>query len=268
MGIPLLSGRAFRETDNQQSASVAIVSARTAELLWPGQSPLGRQLRWGRIESDNQWPWRTLVGVVGNVKSYAMDPEQTMELYYPYGQQAAGSFNFVIRARGRPESLASAVRHSIHAVDKDTAIVSVKTMEDIVSESIWQKRLWSVLFALFATVALLLAAVGIYGVMSYLVSQRTREIGIRMALGARRGNVLALVIGRGLMLVAVGLAVGLSGALALSQIIKSLIFGVTASDPVTFVTAPVVLTLVASIACYIPARRAARVDPVIALRQD
>jgi len=268
MGVPLLSGRTFTEADNQKAPLAVIISARTAELLWPGQNPLGQQLRWGRIESDNQWPWRTVVGVVGNVKSYATDPERTIELYYSYRQQASGSFYFTVRTSGKPESLASGIRAAIHQVDKDTAVVSVKTMEDIVAESIWQRRLWSVLLALFAATALLLAAAGLYGVMSFLVNQRTREIGIRMALGAQRSNVIANVMSRGMTLAGIGALLGLLASYALTWTLQSLLFGVTPSDPLISVSVTGALGAVAALACYVPARRASRIDPLIALRQE
>lgn len=268
MRIPLFRGRVFTEADDQKAPLAAIISARTAELLWPGEDPLGRQLRWGRVDVDNQWPWHTVVGVVGNVKSYATDPEQSMEIYYSYRQRSAGAFYFTVRTRRDPDGLASALRSAIHRIDRNTAVVSVKTLETIVSESLWQRRLWSALFALFATVALMLAAGGVYGVMSYLVSRRTREIGIRMALGAQQANVVGLVMSRGMILTGAGLALGLIASQILARAVRGLLFGVAPSDPIILAVVSGALAAVASAACYAPARRAARVDPLAALRRE
>jgi len=268
MGIPLLKGRDFSQADDQKSPPVVIISARTAELLWPGQEPLGRQLRWGRVDVDTQWPWHTVVGVVGNVKAYATDPERTMELYYSYRQRSTGAFSFVVRTTGRPESLHRALRAAIQRVDKDTSIIWIKTLQDVVTESMWQRRLWSALFSLFAALALLLAAAGMYGVMSYLVGQQTREIGIRMALGAAPSKVLAMVLRRAMLLVGAGAALGLMASLALARGIRSLLFGVAPYDPAVLAVVVALMVAVALAACYVPGRRAATVDPVIALRDE
>jgi putative ABC transport system permease protein len=266
MGIPLLRGRTFTEADDQKTLLAVMISARTAELLWPGQDPIGRQLRWGRVDVDNQWPWHTVIGVVGNVKSYATDPEQAMEIYYSYRQRSAGAFSFTVRTRGNPEGLVSALRNAIQRIDKDTAVVSVKTLDDIVSESLWQRRLWSALFALFAAVALMLAAAGIYAVMSYLVSQRTREIGIRIALGAQPASVIGLIMSRGLILTGAGIGLGFLASQVLAHAVRSLLFGVGPAEPMVLVVVAAILGSVTAAACYVPARRALRVDPVDALR--
>jgi ABC-type antimicrobial peptide transport system permease subunit len=207
-----------------------------------------------------------VIGVVGNVKSYATDPEQTMEIYYSYRQRASGAFSFTVRTRGNPEGLAPALRSAIQRIDKDTAVVSVKTLDDIVSESLWQRRLWSALFALFATVALMLAAAGIYAVMSYLVSQRTREIGIRIALGAQPASVIGLIMSRGLILAGAGIGLGFLASQVLAHAVRSLLFGVGPAEPLVLVVVAAILGAVAAAACYVPARRALRVDPVDALR--
>jgi putative ABC transport system permease protein len=264
LGIPLLAGRNFNDNDTPGSEPVCIVSQSAAEALWPGREAVGQKLLVGKLSETNLW--HRVVGVVGDTKWHAAETGKGFEVYYSHRQWPIPAFHFLLRVEGDPAGLIPQVRRAIHEVNPDIAINEIKPMDAVITEALWQRRLWGALFALFAGVALLLAAIGVYGVMSYLVNQRTREMGVRMALGARTSDVLKLVVGQGLKVVAIGVAIGLLGALALAQVARSLLFGVTATDPLTFVGAPALLLIVALIACLIPARRAAKTDPIVALR--
>lgn len=267
MKIPLIRGRYFDHRDTSTSPIVVIVNERAAKKLWPDRDPIGQEILWGTRSVEN--PYCRVIGVVGNVRYRAGEADDGLELYFPYTQNyGVSSIYYVLRSRLSPEILAPSVREAIRGVEENAAIVWMETMDNVINDSLWQRRLWGVLFVTFALLALLLAAIGLYGVMSYMVSQRTREVGIRIALGARPRDVLSLVIKHGFVLVAVGLATGLAGALALSQIIRSLLFGVTTTDPFTFITASMALILVAFVACYIPGHRASRIDPIVALRTE
>jgi len=264
--IPLVRGRLFDARDTKDSPMVVIISERAVEKLFPDRDPIGQEILWGPESTEN--PYCTVVGVVGNVRHLADESETGLELYYPYTQWPVRNVYYVIRAQGDPTQLAQSVQQKVSQADPKTAVVFVKTMEQLIGETLWQRRLWGVMFAVFAGLALVLAAVGIYGVLAYSVAQRTREIGVRMALGAQAGEVLRMVLAQGLKLALGGVAIGLIAALGLSRLIGGLLHGVKASDPLTYVGVALLLIAVALVACWLPARRAAKVDPMIALRTE
>jgi len=269
MGIGLLQGRQFGRDDRADTTSVAVVSETLARRFWPGEDPLGKRLTPGPATSTNPDDWITVVGVARDVRQFELDADPKPQMYLSYEQ--AGFFepgDLVVSTAVDPLGLAGAVRQAVWQVDRDQPVSDVRTMSDILSASLARQRFSTLLLALFAAVALALAAVGVYGVMSYTVARRTHEIGIRMALGARQRDVLRLAVGQALRLVAAGVAVGLAGALLLTRVMASQLYGVSATDPVTLVTITLVLVCVALLASYVPARRAARVDPLIALRYE
>lgn len=265
MQIPLLAGREFTENDNQNSARVMIINETMARQFWPHESPIGK-----RVTMKDWGPPLTgeIVGVAGDVKINGLDAAIGPAIYWPYSQFPVNFNAIVVRGDTDPLRLVSAVKSQIWSVDKNQPISKIATMEQVLSDSIAQRRLYLVLLGVFAGAALLLAAVGIYGVMSYSVSQRTHEIGIRLALGAGQIEILKLILGRGAKLALLGVATGILAATALTRLMSSLLFGVSPSDPATLVSVAVLLMLVAMAACYIPARRAMRVDPMIALRYE
>jgi putative ABC transport system permease protein len=266
MGIPLIEGRDFTEADAAKGLPVTIVDERLARQYWPGASALGRRIRFGPPESNE--PWHTIVGVAGVVRHERLDKDTRQSIYVSYQQIPDRVMTLAIRTADDPGNLAAAVRREVLALDKDQPVTNVLTMSEVVSRSVWQQRFYTMLFGIFASLALALAAVGIYGVMSYAVTQRTQEIGIRMALGARAIDVLKLVIKNGMAMIMIGVVIGLGGAMALTRLLATLLFGVTPTDKVTFVVVSGVLIVVALIACYIPAQRATKVDPLVALRYE
>jgi putative ABC transport system permease protein len=266
MGIRVREGRVFEERDTADTLPVCVIDETFAKAHWPAESPLGKRVKFGRV-SDAKEPWIEVVGVVAHVKNYGVDEDSRVELYLPYLQSSGGELTLVIRTTA-PASLATAARNAVRAVDPAVPVYEVSTLEDLVSEQTAQRRLAVMLLGVFAAIALLLAAVGIYGVMSYAVTQRTQEIGIRMALGAHREAILSMVLRHGLGLALGGVSLGLLAALGLARLIASLLFQISATDPPTFSIVPVVLIAVAGLACYLPAHRATRVDPLIALRYE
>jgi len=271
MGIDLLKGRLFTAEDTRDGPRVIVIDESLAKQCFPSEDPIGK-----RIKETADSPSLEIVGIVRHVEAYALDRQASgvLQFYTNFNQISlkqlpnARRINLLTRTEVEPSSLASAVRGQIAALNKDQAVFNVHTMEQVVSESLGARRFSMLLLTVFAIVALALASLGIYGLMSYAVAQRTREIGVRMALGAQRGNVLSLVIGHGMKLALTGVALGLVASVALTSAIKSLLFGVSASDPATFAAIALLLLLVALLACWIPARRATRVDPLFALRRE
>jgi len=265
MGISIIRGRDFTDQDKADSKNVVVISEKTAQHFWPGQDPIGRRLRPGSSTSNT--PWREVIGIVKDVRQNDFIAPPKMQMYFTYSQLKDLAPNaLVIRTSIEPLSLAASARDAIWSVDKDQTVADIDTMEHIVAEAVARQRFSMLLLGLFATLALLLASVGIYGVMTYSVAQRTHEIGIRIALGARRADVLQMTIKQGLRLVGAGMILGLAAAFILTRVLESLLFGISATDPVTFFGISLVLLAVAILASYLPALRATKVDPIIALR--
>jgi predicted permease len=266
MDIPLVQGRLFSDEDLRTGPRVGIVDQRMAEALWPGGNALGRRIKTGGIDASNTAPWITIVGVVGNVKQDALDTESRMALYFPHSQLPGRTLNVVVRTNTEPSALAAPVRKQLHDIDPDLPVYNVRTMKERVDASLARRRFSMLLFAIFATVASGLAAVGVYGVIAFLVSQGTKEMGIRMALGATPGGIALLVVRHALLIAAAAVVLGAVTAIAVTRVMRSLLFGVNAVDPLTYVLVCMLVALTAVAASYLPARRAARLDPMRALR--
>jgi putative ABC transport system permease protein len=272
MGIRLIRGRYFTEQDREGQPLVCIVDETMAKTHWPGEDPVGKRLRLGGGHGQDEKPWLTVVGVVAHVKNYGVDQESRVETYLPALQDPIGFATVVVKTTAEPAGLAAAVRAAVQGVDKDVPVFSVRPLSEITADGRAPKRLSAQLLGAFAALALLLAAIGIYGVMSYSVTQQTLEIGIRVALGAQRNDILKMVVGQGMALAGIGVALGLalafSLAFGLAEALSTILFRVSRTDPPTYALVPVVLTIVALLACYVPARRALRVDPMRALRYE
>src|SRR6266404_1229940 len=267
MEIPLVKWRAITEEDTMDSAKTVLINSTMAAQLWPNQDPIGKRIRFPGSEKNPE-PWRTVVGVVKDVSQYALDQKPPMQIYVPHAQFPTGFSTIVVKTEKEPMAMTSAIRREILAIDKDQAVFNVTTLEQLMGDSIAIRRFFMFLLLVFAALALTLAAVGIYGVMSYVAAQRTHEIGIRMALGAQANDVLKLIIGNGMALALIGVIAGLAGSFALTRLMSGLLFGVSATDAVTFLVVSVGLIVVALFACYIPARRVTKVDPLTALRYE
>src|SRR6185369_10211697 len=254
----------FTERDNTQSSDSIVINRTMAEGYWAGEDPLGKRVQVG----INGNPTLQIIGVVEDVKHLGLDSKARPEVYVPYEKDPWPFMTVVVRGSSDPKILAGAMRSEVWAVDGDLPIPEIKTIEQLLSDSVARRRFNMLLLAIFGGVALVLAAVGIYGVMSYSVTQRSHEIGIRMALGARQSDVLKLVVGQGMTLAFIGVGIGLVAAFALTRVMASLLFSVGATDPLTFAAISVLLTGVALGACFVPARRATKVDPMIALRYE
>jgi predicted permease len=264
--IPLLTGRAFTDSDNETGDRVALVDESLARRYWPNDNPIGHRIKPGPIQF--QAPWVTIVGVVGDIKSDSLDASGAPHVYFPLYQNPPYYAVVYLRTAGDPGNLGEAVRREVLAVDPNIPTYGVRSMDEVIRKSVAQRRFALEILAFFAVVALLLAAIGIYGVMAYTFSQRTHEIGIRMALGAQQKDILRMALGEGMTLVALGLVCGFIGALILTRLLRTLLYNVTPGDPLTFLAIATILAGVALLACLLPARRATQVDPLEALREE
>jgi putative ABC transport system permease protein len=264
MGIPLLRGRLFTEHDTKGANRVAVINETMVKRFFPDEDPIGKRIH----VTNGPVVYREIVGVVGDVKQYGLDQEATAQTYEPFAQQPFSFATLVVRTAGDPSSLSSAIRSEVLSIDKEQPVASTKPLSQLVSESISQQRFSMLLLGVFAAVALMLAVVGIYGVMSYSVTQRTHEIGIRMALGASQRDVIRLIVGHGMLLTLIGVAIGLAASFVLTRVMSALLFGVSVTDLTTFAIFSAALTAVALAACAVPARRALKVDPMVALRYE
>lgn len=265
MRIPIKTGRSFTDHDTHETSPVVVVNESIARRVFAGQDPIGKRITVWRDEKFA----REIIGVVGDVKSSRLEEETGYQIYVPHAQDVGwGTLSLAVRTKGEPEALTSQVRSAILSIDKDQPAFDIKTMADVFSASVANTRLVVLLFGVFSMFALLLASIGIYGVIAYSVAQRTHEIGIRLAVGAQTKDVLKMIITQGMILALIGAGLGLAGAFAATRLMKSLLFGVSTLDPLIFIGVSLLLTVVALLACYIPARRAMKVDPLIALRYE
>ncbi|MGH9936268.1 MAG: FtsX-like permease family protein, partial [Blastocatellia bacterium] len=266
MGMQLLRGRDFNSDDLARPAHVTIINESLAQRIFPGEDPLGKRVTFGR--PGTQPDWHEIIGVVSDTRHLSLDDQPQPRAYDLFGQHGGGAMFVVARVAGDPTALAGAARAEARQLDAEAPVYLMTTLEELVARSAATRRFSMSLIGAFALIALVLAAIGIYGVINYSVSRRTREIGIRMALGARAGDVFKLIIRQGMRLTLLGVASGLATALALTRLMRSLLFGVSATDPMTFVGVAALLTFVALLACWIPARRAMKVDPLVALKHE
>jgi putative ABC transport system permease protein len=268
MRIPLLRGRTFTEQDRDNAPLVVLVNNAAVQDIWPGEDPLGKRIRVG----DPAGPWRTVIGVVGDVRHKSLEAPPTLQVYVPLAQWLDSSTTFILKTSSKtvqdPVSFSAVVRDALGSVDRNQTISKVAPMEQVIAVSIAERRFAELLFAIFSTIALLLAAAGIYGTVSYSVTHRTQEIGVRMALGAQSLDVLKLIAGEGMRPVLQGMILGLAVALALGHLLAGLLFQVRPADPLTIIAVTVLLAIVAVLASYLPARRATRTDPMVALRYE
>jgi putative ABC transport system permease protein len=267
VGIPLRRGRLFTNADRQGSQPVALLNETAVREHFPNEDPIGKRIvmGWGR---DSTTVTGTVVGIVGDVKQSSLDVPTVSEIWFPHAQLPLTEMSVVVQAQRDPAELGAVVRRTVQGLDADLPVSDFRTLESVVARSVAQPRLYATLLAVFAALALLLAALGVFGVMTYAVAQRTREIGIRMALGAAGGDVVRMIVRGGLTLAGAGVVIGLAVALVATRVLRSLLFGVSATDPATFAGVAVLLVGVALVASWIPARAATRIDPNVALRAE
>jgi putative ABC transport system permease protein len=266
MGIPVLQGRAFNEHDRIGSPDVIIVNRKFADRFFPGQNPIGKKAMFGASDEPE---YAEIVGVVGNVNERDVNQKEIgLDIYRPMLQVPMKTVSLAVRTRGSSASVLNEVRNRIRTIDADVSVFDARTVEQVLRQATWDSRLTGSLFSLFALGALMLAGIGLYGVIAYAVHQRTHEIGVRMALGATRQNVIGMVFAQGARFTALGVGIGMALAFALSRVLSTALFGVSSTDPYTFAIVPVLLASVALLATYLPARRATRVNPITALRTD
>jgi putative ABC transport system permease protein len=266
MGTRLVAGRLFDARDTPTSPAVTVVNETLAKRLWPGESPIGKSIKQGWPEGSGTW--RQVIGVVADVKFEGVTVETPMQVYLPLTQESARGLAIVVRTPAEPALMTSSVQAVVHQLDKDLPLYGVRTMDQMLDTSMARERMSMSIFVVFAAVALTLASVGLYGVVAHGVTERTHEIGVRMALGAEPHHVRRLVVRQGLSMALAGMVLGLAGAIALSRLVQGLLFGVTATDPITFAAVAAMLLGVALVACYIPAWRATRLNPTTALRAE
>ena len=268
LGIRLLRGRGFTDADQENAPRVAMVNATVAQRLFPGADPVGKRFTFGQPGAGRAPKWVTIVGVLADTKMYGLANPARLEVYLPFRQLAPNGMVLLVKSGQEPAALVSAIRGVVASIDKEQPIFRIATMQEVVNASVSTRRITLILLGLFSGLALVLAAIGIYGVVSYSVAQRAREIGIRMALGAQRGDVLRLVLAQGGKISVAGIVIGSAASLGLTRLMAKLLYSVSAVDPATFAAVAFVLALIAMVACYIPARRTLRVDPLIALRHE
>jgi putative ABC transport system permease protein len=266
LGTPLVQGRFFSDGDDTDLPRVALVDRATVRRFWPDENPIGKHIKFGRRDSKS--PWISVVGVVGDIKSNGFDMPEQPHVYLPIFQNPGYAMAVYLKTSVKPESLAQALRQQVQAVDPDLPVFGERTMEDVVAASLAQRRFAMQLATAFGVVALLLAGIGIYGVMAYSVNQRTREIGIRLALGANAADIMRWVLKSGMRLTLAGVSVGLLGAFALTRLLKGMLYSIAPTDPISYAVLALLLSGIALLACYIPARRATKVDPMAALRHE
>jgi putative ABC transport system permease protein len=270
LGIPLLRGRLFSDSDRGRRDAILIINQAMARRYFAGQDPVGQRIKTGNGAATT--PWETIVGVVGDVKYSGLNSDPEPTIYVPYFREGWASTSsemfLIVRTNGDAKSIVPSLRSALQGIDRNLPLGHIRTMDELLSSSVAEPRFRMLLLVIFAAMALILAAIGIFGVMAYVVSRRTQEIGVRMALGASRGKVLGMVLNEGLRVVLLGVVIGIGAALGLTRLIKSWLFLVRPADPMTFVGVSLMVIAVAALACYIPARRATRVDPMVALRYE